>query len=90
MFCRNCGKQIPNDSAFCSECGARVGSDYVNNDTIYVEDKPNLLLNVLSFFLPIVGLILYFVMKKEKPVKANAIGKWALIGFVANLVLTFI
>ena len=24
MFCPNCGKEIPNDSVFCSECGTRI------------------------------------------------------------------
>lgn len=42
------------------------------------------------FFFPIVGLILYLVWKNQKPRCAHAIGKWALIGFVANIVLTII
>ena len=25
MFCSNCGKQIPDGSAFCPECGATLG-----------------------------------------------------------------
>ncbi len=24
MFCQNCGKELPNDSAFCPECGAKL------------------------------------------------------------------
>ncbi|URN83219.1 zinc-ribbon domain-containing protein [Acetobacterium wieringae] len=23
MFCENCGKQIPDDAAFCTHCGAK-------------------------------------------------------------------
>ena len=26
MFCSKCGKEIPNDSAFCSGCGAQIGT----------------------------------------------------------------
>lgn len=26
MFCTNCGKEIPDDSAFCEHCGAQAGS----------------------------------------------------------------
>jgi len=33
MFCRNCGKQLPDKSNFCSECGTKV---YLNNDNTYV------------------------------------------------------
>ncbi|MDD5018181.1 MAG: zinc ribbon domain-containing protein [Eubacteriales bacterium] len=30
MFCKNCGAQIPEDSAFCAECGAHVIEEAVN------------------------------------------------------------
>ena len=34
MFCRKCGKQIPDDSVFCPKCGEKVAVDsIVNNDT---------------------------------------------------------
>jgi len=32
-------------------------------------------LNVLSFFIPIIGLVLYLVLKKDQPIKAAGIGK---------------
>ena len=41
---------------------------------------------VLSFFFPLVGLILYVVNVDSKPVMAKAIGKWALIGFIVGVV----
>ena len=27
MFCENCGSQIPDSSAFCEECGAKMAAD---------------------------------------------------------------
>lgn len=42
-------------------------------------DKPETLLNVLSFFFPIVGIILYFIERDTKPVRAKAALKWSLI-----------
>ena len=48
------------------------------------EDRPSAGFHVLAFFFPIVGLILYLVWKDQKPRCAHAIGKWALIGFIAN------
>ena len=45
---------------------------------------------MLAFFFPIVGLILYLVWKDQKPRCAHAIGKWALIGFIANTILIII
>ncbi len=45
------------------------------------EDKPDTALNVLSFFIPILGLVLYFVEKDTKPNKAKAALKWSLISW---------
>lgn len=42
-------------------------------------DKPETLLNVLSFFFPIVGIILYFIERDSKPLRAKAALKWSLI-----------
>lgn len=44
-------------------------------------DKPNFALNLLSFLIPLVGLILYFVKRKEYPNSAQAYLIWAIIGF---------
>lgn len=54
------------------------------------EDRPSAGFNVLSFFFPIVGLILFLVWKDQKPRCAHAIGKWALIGFIASAILTIV
>lgn len=52
------------------------------------EDKKSAGLNVLSFFFPLVGLILYLTTKSEKPVRAKSMGKSALAGFLVGLVVT--
>lgn len=41
---------------------------------------------VLGFFIPIVGLILFLVWRKDKPKSAKVAGIGALIGFVLNLI----
>lgn len=51
------------------------------------KDVPSAGLNALAFFFPVVGLILYLVWKDETPKRAKAIGKWALISFVAGIVI---
>lgn len=52
------------------------------------KDIPNTGCNVLAFFFPIIGLILYLVWKDETPLKAKAVGKAALIGFIVGIVLS--
>ena len=57
----------------------------------YVEqDIPSTGLNVLAFFLPLVGLILYLVYVDSTPRRAKAIGKFALIGFGVGVALGII
>ena len=52
------------------------------------EDQPSTGLNVLAFLFPLIGLILYLSYKKTAPVRAKAIEKWTLIGFVAGIVIS--
>ena len=47
-------------------------------------------LRVLCWFIPIVGIILYFVRKDEKPVYAKQCGKAALISIIVNIALSFV
>lgn len=54
------------------------------------QDTPNAGLNVLSFFFPLIGWILYFVFKGETPKKAKSCSKFAWIGFGVSFLLSFI
>lgn len=40
MFCENCGTQLPDDSAFCSECGSKISSS--GNETQTNEESINI------------------------------------------------
>lgn len=56
----------------------------------YETDTPVKGLNILSFFIPLVGLILFCVFLDSKPNRAKSIGKCALYGFVLGIVLNLI
>ena len=43
---------------------------------------------VLSFFIPLLGLILYLIWKDEYPLKAKSCGKGALISVIVSVVVT--
>jgi len=79
MFCEQCGTQIGDNQRLCSKC-----SGVKNND------KANIGFAVLSFFIPLVGLILFIVWKSETPLKAKYCGIGALIGFIAPVILFLI
>ena len=53
-------------------------------------DTPSTGLNILSFLIPLVGLILFLSWQNTTPIKAKAVGKWALIGFCAAVCLSII
>lgn len=52
--------------------------------------KPSTGLNILAFLFPLVGLILFLCFQKTTPVRAKAIGKWALDGFVVGVALSIL
>ena len=73
-YCSNCGNMITNNGAFCPECGARIVAEVTPN----TDNEPNFGYALLGFFLPIVGIILYFMWKNEKPGKAKSALRGAL------------
>lgn len=82
-YCTNCGAEMADEAVVCVKCG-------VSAKTVNENDKPSTGLNILSFFFPLIGLILFLCMKNDTPIKAKKCGKWALIGFIVHIVVTII
>jgi len=82
-YCTYCGKELMDAAVVCPHCGCPVSGYHKNT----VLDVSNTGLNIVSFLLPFVGLILYIIFHEKAPVKAEAIGKWSLIGLVVGIVL---
>ena len=73
MFCPHCSEEIAAQAEICPKCGVRVHNTYQ-------EDKPNIAINILSFCcIPLLGIIMYFVWKDDKPKAAKSALIWALI-----------
>ncbi len=53
-------------------------------------DAPNTGFAILSFFFPMIGLILYIIWKDKTPLKAKSCGKGALISVIVNAVLSVV
>ncbi len=85
-YCTKCGHELVDEAIICTNCGCAVtpakGADPA--------DAPNMGFAVLSFFIPLVGLILYLIFKDRFPQKAKSCGKGAIIGFVTGIVLSVI
>lgn len=84
-YCQQCGSQLVDQAVVCPNCGCTV-QEPINQQ----EDKPSTGLNILAFLFPLVGLILFLCFQKTTPVRAKAIGKWALDGFVVGVTLSIL
>ena len=69
-YCNNCGKEVSDNAVVCPFCGCAVASKNVE------VDKPSTGLNILSFLIPLVGLILYLSWQNSTPIKANHPAGW--------------
>ena len=81
-YCTTCGAQLHDDAVVCIKCGCptvplrRVA-----------EDEESLALDVLSFFIPLIGLICYLVLINTQPIKARGCGRFALTGFAIRIAI---
>ncbi|WP_243116075.1 zinc ribbon domain-containing protein [Lachnoanaerobaculum gingivalis] len=82
-----CGKQAVHTAGRENE----IRNVYVENTANTNElDEPNTGINVLCFFIPIIGLTLYFAWKSMYPKKAKTALKVALMGFLTWTVLSVV
>lgn len=87
MYCKNCGCSLPDDATKCENCGAVLSYGFEAGKTNPVKkEKGSVLLGVLGFMFPLIGLILYLAMMHSEPKKAKSAGKGALTAFIIYLV----
>ena len=81
MYCVNCGKKIEDNQKYCTNCGFNNSCNNKNDNN----DKSSVLLNVIGFIWPLIGLIIFICTKDKNPIKAKKVGKWSLIGFITKI-----
>ena len=74
-YCQNCGGQTLEGQIQCTECGLRLLS---------IKAKEIETISLISFFLPIVGFIIYAVLNDSNPGKAKSALNGALVGLVVG------
>lgn len=79
MFCKNCGQQIDDNAAVCIHCGVATGNNLSSKNAL---DNPSHLAGIASCCFPVVGIILYFLWKDEKPQSASLVCKWMIGGII--------
>lgn len=75
-YCSHCGKEIMAEAVVCPHCGCPTEQYNGKRE----QDSSSTGLNVLSFFIPLAGLIIYLMDRDRMPLRAHAVGKWTLIG----------
>ncbi len=84
MYCKKCGNTLDESALFCPSCGTSIQE---NSPAPYAKDSFDSTFALLGFFLPLVGLILFFIYENKKPSRAKASAKGALIGFIVGTIL---
>lgn len=75
-YCKNCGKEIDDQSVVCPHCGVQ------QEKLAASEDSGSFGWGLLGFCIPIVGLILFLVWKGDRPKTAKMAGMGALISVI--------
>lgn len=84
-YCRYCGSKMGDGAKFCPACGAEVIASAQKPVERY-DDSPSPGFALLSFFFPLVGLILFVVWMNDYPRKSKSCGIGALVGFVVQII----
>lgn len=85
MFCRNCGSQIDDSAVFCPHCGVATN----NYNAAPAKSQTNAIAIVgfiLSFFIPIAGLICSIIGYKNAGDYENQYKGFALAGIIISIV----
>lgn len=89
-FCSHCGTQIDDNAVICLKCGCPTAPTPFIPGGGSIQDAPSAGFAILSFFFPIIGLILWLVWKDYTPMRAKSCGKGALVGAITGLVVLII
>lgn len=86
MICKNCGREVEDGTYMCKHCGVAANIDYKKNISV-PEDNAGWGSMLLSFFIPLIGFILYLSWYKTKPMSAKKVIKSALVRIGLNILL---
>ena len=83
MFCKKCGKDVNDEAVICVHCGCSLEEKSLS---VQNTEGAGCFLSGLSFLIPLLVLILYFVWKDTKPQASKDAGKSALWGVIIGVV----
>ena len=79
-YCSKCGTEVKEEYNMCPNCGNNLNN---NVETISNHDKYfGVFSIILGVFMPVIGIILYAVLRNEMPYIASKFLKGSKIGFI--------
>lgn len=72
-YCNNCGYKLSENSNFCPNCGCSFSNQVViSQNTVQRDSAGSLaLVGIISFSIPIIGIILFYSYRKTNPQAAR-------------------
>ena len=86
MYCSACKKYVPDGSQECPYCKSKRFTPYAPYQQNKSNDESSAGFAILSFLIPIIGIVLYFVWKNDYPKKASSCIKGAVISIVLSVI----
>ncbi|AGA69780.1 hypothetical protein Desdi_2356 [Desulfitobacterium dichloroeliminans LMG P-21439] len=80
--CQACGATTKSKQNLCKKCGAQL----IKKEAVSKEDAPKAA-KLASLFMPVVGLVLFFVWHKKKPQLADSVCNWSILGLIGGMIL---
>jgi hypothetical protein len=82
-FCSHCGAGLVDGAVLCVKCGCKVGE-------IKSDDARSGGFAFLSFCFPFLGLVLFFIWHKSKPLKAKSCLKGFWVAIISYIIICFL
>ena len=87
-YCCHCGSEVEDNVVVCLKCGCyteqtRNGEKITNNDSISVG------LAILSWFIPLFGIIYWPIVVKDRPTSAVTFGVVGLFSMLINSIIYY-
>lgn len=82
-YCTYCGNEVLNEAVICPSCGCQI------MDIVIPEDKVSIGFCILSYLIPLFGIIYWACNYKKAPNKARACGACVIISILMPVIIIF-
>ena len=91
MYCTKCGKKVNDGDLFCSSCSYKFYNN-INNVNYGEEKKEKASIGwwFLAFFIPVVGIVLFFIYRKTHPGMKKRLLSGTIVGFITGVISTIL